>query len=132
MKRLPAESSAHNGNRVSAGRNNSLLGLWRYTETFNSGSGDNFASLSTDYFMEFKNDGTVYSWSGKSAGSMGDINIEGHTSTAEKANWYTEGKTLFLENPATGSKTSILYYAEPGRMMLHNGGQEKKILTRIR
>ncbi|RYY66415.1 MAG: hypothetical protein EOO13_15820, partial [Chitinophagaceae bacterium] len=29
MKRLPAESSAHNGNRVSAGRNNSLLGLWR-------------------------------------------------------------------------------------------------------
>lgn len=110
-----------------------LYGVWRYTEVISSGSGDNYASFSTDYFMEFKADGTAFSWTGKSAGGSGNISIDGKgNSTAEKGQWYTEGKTLFLIDPVTKQKVSILYFAEENRMMLHNGGNEKKIFQRIR
>ncbi len=110
-----------------------LYGLWRYTEVISSGSGDNYASFSTDYFMEFKADGTAFSWTGKSGGGSGNISIEGKgNSTAEKGQWYTEGKTLFLIDPVTKQKVSILYFAEENRMMLHNGGNEKKVFQRIR
>ncbi|RYD82351.1 MAG: hypothetical protein EOP53_03965 [Sphingobacteriales bacterium] len=110
---------------------NALIGLWRYTETFSSGSGDNYASFSTDYFMEFKADGTVLSWTGKSAGSAGGQNIEGSASSAEKAHWFTEGKTLYLVDPVNSKKSSLLFYAEANRIMLHNGGKEKKIMIRV-
>lgn len=110
-----------------------LFGIWRYTEVISSGSGDNYASFATDYFMEFKADGTAFSWTGKSAGGSGNISIEGKTPvSAEKGQWYTEGKTLFLFDPVTKQKASILYFAEENRMMLHNGGNEKKVFQRIR
>jgi hypothetical protein len=110
-----------------------LYGVWRYTEVISSGSGDNYASFSTDYFMEFKADGTAFSWTGKSGGGSGNISIDGKgNSSAEKGQWYTEGKTLFLIDPLTKQKVSILYFAEENRMMLHNGGNEKKIFQRIR
>ena len=131
MKRLARMPETEKIN-VDGERNNALVGLWRYTETFSSGSGDNYASLSTDYFMEFKADGTLYSWTGKSAGGTADMSLERNASSAEKAGWYTQDKTLFLVDPATGNKSSVLFYAEENRMMLHNGGAEKKILTRVR
>ncbi len=110
-----------------------LYGIWRYTEVISSGSGDNYASFSTDYFMEFKADGTAFSWTGKSAGGSGNISIEGKApASAEKGQWYTEGKTLFLIDPVSKQKVSTLYFAEEKRMMLHNGGNEKKIFQRIR
>ena len=132
MKRMEALNNADNSMQTSGSQNAALVGLWRYTETFSSGSGDNYTSFSTDYFMEFKADGTVLSWKGKSAGGMGDISLESNAGAVEKGGWYTEGKTLFLTDLATGNKASLLFYAEPNRMMLHNGGKEKKIMMRVR
>jgi hypothetical protein len=120
------------GNGAGGERAAALVGLWRYTETFSSGSGDNYASFSTDYFMEFKADGTVYSWTGKSAGGSGNVTLEGYPSGTQKGRWSTEGKTLYLTDIAGGQKNAVLFYAEANRMMLHNGGSEKKIMTRIR
>ena len=131
MKRIAAPLTPVAGNPPGE-KNIALVGLWRYTETFSSGSGDNYASFSTDYFMEFKGDGTVYSWKGKSAGGMGDISLESTAGAAEKGTWYTEGKTLFLTDPATGSKSSVLFYAETNRLMLHNGGKEQKVMSRVK
>ncbi|MFT3980999.1 MAG: hypothetical protein QM687_11050 [Ferruginibacter sp.] len=112
--------------------NPALVGLWRYTETFSSGYGDQYASFSTDYFMEFKADGTVYSWTGKSAGGTAGAGISAGASGKQKGGWYTEGKLLYLTDPATGQKTSVQFYAEPDRLLLHNGGSGKKLLTRVR
>ncbi|MBK8952372.1 MAG: hypothetical protein IPM85_08925 [Chitinophagaceae bacterium] len=101
-----------------------LIGLWRHTEVLSSGSGDNYASFATDYFMEFKTDGTVLSWTGRSGGGSGNVSIEGNGSAkADMGEWYTEGKTLFLIDPVTKQKGSVLFYAEQNRMMLHDGGQ---------
>lgn len=132
MIRLPKPAAAGNSNLPAGKRNPALVGLWRYTETFSSGSGDSYSSFSTDYFMEFKTDGTVFSWTGKSAGGSNNLTIEGYPSDTQKAGWNTEGKTLILTDLATGQKSSLLFYAEPNRMMLHNGGAEKKIMTRLR
>lgn len=132
MKRVANIPATANEPVFAGEKNSALVGLWRYTETFSSGSGDNYASFSTDYFMEFKADGTVYSWTGSSAGGTNSVTIEGYPSGTQKAGWSTEGKTLFLTDLASGQKNSLLYYAEADRMMLHNGGPEKKIMTRMR
>lgn len=110
-----------------------LVGIWRHTEVLSSGSGNNYSSFATDYFMEFKADGTVLSWTGKSAGGSGNTSVEGGGLVkTESGEWYTEGKTLFLIDPITKQKVSTLFYAEQNRMMLHNGGSEKKIFERIK
>lgn len=110
-----------------------LVGTWRYTDIITSGSGGNFGSFSTDYFMEFKADGTVLSWMGSSGGGVGDQSISSTgNSKVEKGQWYTEGKTLFFVDPATGQKVSTLFYAEASRIMLHNGGDTKKVWERIK
>lgn len=132
-KKNPATKPASNSATKSVGKKDArLVGVWRYTEVFSSGSGDNYASFSTDYFMEFKADGTVLSWTGKSAGGSGTVSIDGNGSAkVEKGEWYTEGKTLYLTDPVTNQKVSTLFYAEQSRMMLHNGGSDKKIFQRI-
>jgi hypothetical protein len=111
-----------------------LVGTWRYNDIITSGSGGNFSSFSTDYFMEFKADGTLLTWRGSSGGSVGDqtISTTGGNSLVEKGQWYTEGKTLFFVDPATGQKVSTLFYAETNRFMLHNGGANKKVWERIK
>jgi hypothetical protein len=110
-----------------------LVGTWRYTDIITSGSGGNFGSFSTDYFMEFRADGTLLSWMGNSGGGVGDQSISSAgNGKAEKGQWYTEGKTLFLVDPTTGQKVSTLFYAEASRIMLHNGGASKKVWERIR
>lgn len=111
-------------------KNPALVGVWLHTEVLSSGSGSNYSSFSTEYFMEFKADGTVLSWTGRSAGS-GYSSNGGSAANADKGEWYTEGKTLYLIDPATKQKASTQFFAEEGRMMLHNGGAEKKIFTRV-
>lgn len=63
----------------------------------------------------------------------GNVSIEeNELAKADKGEWYTEGKTLFLTDPVTKQKGTVLFYAEQNRMMLHDGGSEKKIFERIR
>jgi hypothetical protein len=114
-------------------RNKAVVGLWRYTEVLSSGSGGNYMSFSTDYFMEFKEDGTVLSWTGKSAGGSSDVSISAEESAkTEKSNWRTDTEKLYFIDPATGKEVHTFYYAEPSRMMLHDGKGTRKVLQRIR
>lgn len=111
-------------------KNPALVGVWRYTEVLNSESGDNYASLSTDYFMDFKADGTVLSWTGRSAGS--GLSSDGQSAVnADKGEWYTDGKTLYLTDAVTKEKGTTLFFAEENKMMLHDGGKEKKVFSRV-
>lgn len=107
-----------------------MVGVWKHTEVLSSGSGGNYSSFSTEYFMEFKADGTVLYWTGRSAGSGYSANGQ-DAQMADKGEWYTEGKILYLVDPATKQKGSTQFYVEQNRMMLHNGGSEKKIFERF-
>ena len=119
-------------NSVIGSKNAGLVGLWRYTETFSSGSGDSYASFSTDYFMDFRADGTVFSWTGKSAGGMNDITLEGSATGKRAGKWDTEGRTLIITDPGSGQKAVMTIYVEANRIMLEVSDKDRKILTRVR
>ncbi len=111
-------------------RNQALIGTWRNNETFSSGSGDTYMSFSTDYFMQFNADGTALSWTGASAGMT--TSAKSNEDNPDRGTWYTVGKTLYLTDTASGQEATTLYSCDGSRMMLHNGGSEKKIFERVR
>lgn len=103
-----------------------LVGVWKSTEVLGSGE----YSFSTEYFMELKEDGTLVSWTGQSAGSgFSAGSDEANASTGE---WYTEGNKLFFVDPATRKDDHTLYSVSESGLLLHNGGSEKKIFQRVR
>lgn len=130
QKQTTSIVSPNNSNKKKDTR---LVGVWRHTDIITSGSGGNFGSFSTDYFMELKADGIALSWTGNSAGGAGDVSISGTGgSHVDKGQWFTNGKNLILFDPATNQKVTTMFYVDANRMMLHNGGSNKKIWERVR
>lgn len=112
-------------------KNAKLIGTWRYTEVLNSGYGSSYASLATDYYVQFNANGECISWSGSSSGGSQDVTLEGKGSrntTVEE--WYTQGQNLIFINPKTKQKVSITFFAEENRMMLK--GKKSRVYQRIR
>lgn len=111
-------------------RNANLVGTWRYTEVLSSGSGEYYASFSTDYFIQFKANGDCTTWTGKSAGGTNDVSINSSTGTnVEQAQWYTNNNVIVFVNPSTQKEVSIPFYAEENRMMLK--GSVNRVYQRI-
>lgn len=126
LQKIKANSIASNKNR-----DQKLIGTWRNTEVISSGSGQFYSSFSTDYFTRFNADGTVYIWTGKSAGGTKDVTIDGTGgANMQKMNWYTNGKTLYLVNPQNKQQSSVGFYAEPSRIML-SSAKSKKVYQRV-
>jgi hypothetical protein len=129
QKQTSSIVSSINNNKTKDTR---LVGVWRYTDIITSGSGGNFGSFSTDYFMELKADGTALSWTGSSAGGAGNVSISGTGGNhVDKGQWFTEGKNLILFDATTNQKVTTMFSVDATRMMLHNGGSNKRIWVRI-
>jgi hypothetical protein len=132
-EQAPAPATAGKAATKTSGkpRDKRLLGTWRYTEVLSSGYGGNYGSLATDYFLEFRADGSVLSWTGSSAGGTSGVLVEGGGSGADKGEWYTQGKTLYLVDPVTGQQAATQFMADANNLLLQNGST-KKIYQRIR
>ncbi len=114
-----------------ANRNQMLVGTWRFTEVLSSGSGSNYMSFSTDYFVKFNADGTFVSWTGKSAGGSQNASIESGSGTnTATLKWHTSGKQLVLTDPKTQQSETINYYAENSRIMLSTN-KSKRVYQRV-
>ena len=109
-----------------------LVGKWRFTESFSSGSGEFFMSFSTDYFMRINADGTAISWIGQSAGGSDNVIIEGNYASNEREfGWYTKGNQFFTVDPSHNeADQSVEYYAESNRM-LFTSGNDKRLWERL-
>ena len=109
-----------------------LVGKWRFTESFSSGSGEFYMSFSTDYFMRINADGTAISWIGQSAGGSDSMTIEGnYGSNLREFGWYTKGNQFFMVDPShKEADESVEYYAESNRMMISNGN-DKRVWERV-
>ena len=109
-----------------------LVGKWRFTESFSSGSGGFYASVSTDYFMRINADGTAVSWIGQSAGGSESMIIEGnYGSNVREFGWYTKGNQFFMVDPSHNEEDeSAEYYAEDSRIMISNGN-DKRVWERV-
>ena len=119
-----AEKTATNSS--SKERNSDLVGVWKNTEVLGGGE----VSYSTEYFMELKEDGTMLSWTGRSAGS--GISRDSDGANASRGEWYTDGNKLYFIDPATRKEDYTLYSVSESGLLMHNGGSEKKIFQRVR
>lgn len=131
LKKESATGISNVGKNSGKSRNPALIGTWRNTEVISSGSGQFYSSFSTDYFIKLNADGTALIWTGKSAGGTKNVTIDApQGSNVQRAEWYTEGKSLIFADPNTGQKEGISFYAEPSRMML-TGKNSKKVYQRV-
>lgn len=122
-------SSGTNGSNHK--RNPEVIGKWRFTEVLSSGSGEFYASFSTDYFIRINADGTAITWTGKSAGGTNTVSIEGSYGTnLQQYQWYTNGKAFHFIDPQTNQEQVVNYYVEPSRMMF-SYGNNKRVYQRI-
>lgn len=127
----PAETEAAKP-ATAAERDSRLVGTWKNTEVISSGSGDSYGSFSSESFIQFSEDGTVYMWAGRSAGGGGGQSFESDGSTQkQKGKWRTEGKYIVFTDPGTGQEGKTQFMVDAGRMLLSDGGTNKKIYIRI-
>lgn len=125
----PGNSSHTNGSNHK--RNPEVIGKWRFTEVLSSGSGEFYASFSTDYFIKINADGTAVTWTGKSAGGTNTVTIEGGYGTnVTQVRWYTNGKEFHFVDPQTNKEEVVSYYVEPSRIMF-SSGNNKRVFQRI-
>lgn len=138
LKKNSANSNVSNFNSTIASsslnnstRDNSTVGKWRFTEVFSSGSGEFYASMSTDYFIKINADGTATTWTGKSAGGSNTVIIEGDYGTNVKQYWwFTKDKTFHFIDIETNEEQVVNYYAEPALIMF-SFGNNKRVYQRI-
>lgn len=122
-----AGSSSKNFNRDRA-----MVGKWRFTEVISSGTGEFYASFSTDYFIRINSNGTLSTWIGKSAGGTNTMIIEGaYGANFNEYGWYTNGKNFyFVDIHTQQAEDPVTYYAEANRMMLSKG-TNKRVYQRV-
>jgi hypothetical protein len=100
-----------------------LIGTWRHTEVLSSGGYGDYASMATDYFIQFKPNGECLSWTGSSAGgsNSGSFESSGNSNVTIEG-WYTEDKTVIYYNLKTkeiiGSRPFI---ADETRILFKGG-----------
>ena len=112
-----------------------LVGMWTKSETYNSGSGDNFMGSNFEQSMVFFADGSV--GEGGSRASMSGSNYSGYTEGGARAlpnvYWYNIGNQLYIyttENGQTASTHLGKYYIENGAMLITGVNGQKVLLQK--
>lgn len=103
-----------------------LFGSWRFTDSHVSGQ----FSFATDYFMQFKSDGTILWTDGRTVGGGPEISMDSGSGDVHKASWKVENKVIWL-NGGKGWEYYAKYYAEQSRLMLTFNNGNKQVWERI-
>jgi hypothetical protein len=113
-------------------RDQAMVGKWRFTEVLSSGTGEFYASFSTDYFIRINSNGTLSTWIGKSGGGTNTVIVEGaYGSDYNEYGWYTNGKNFyFVDINTQKAEDPVSYYVEPNRMMFSKGAN-KRVYQRV-
>lgn len=125
MQREGGSAVKEKAGKKSGELNPDLVGTWKHTEILGGGGGE---SMTNEFLMEFREDGTCSSWPGRSVG-FGSYQDE-DKSKASEGKWYTEGNLLHLIDPATGEDASTNYSVNESGLLMSNGGS-KKIWQRV-
>lgn len=99
-------------------RDAKLVGIWRATETINSGSGESYMGRSTDYFMQFTKEGIAGVWQGKSAGGGANASFKSDgDSEIMQIYWYTEPSIFVLVDPNSKEELKTKYQFHEGQLV---------------
>lgn len=109
-----------------------LIGIWRTTETMNSGSGDFYMGMSTDYFMQFTKEGIAGVWQGKSAGggAGSSFSSEGDSQITQ-IYWYSEPSYFVLVDPKTKEELRTKYQFHDGQLVTTNQNGKYVFWTKV-
>ena len=108
-------------------RDPSLVGRWRYTSTYVSGS----FSVATDQWLILAADGTC-STDANMAGGGADSSFTASGGDAPVGRWRSEGRVLYVsDSPNEEPQALARYYVEDGRMLLTYGNGNKKVWERV-
>lgn len=114
----------------------SLLGTWVQSETYNSGSGDNFMGASFSQSMTFYSDGTLSE--GESSARMSGSNYSNQSAgdgagKLEGIGWYANQKNLYVIVFNEGSWSSVFlgtWFTENGHLLITGENGNKLLLSR--
>lgn len=113
-------------------RDTKLIGIWRTTETINSGSGDFYMGMSTDYFMQFTKEGIAGVWQGKSAGggAGSSFSSEGDSEITQ-IYWYSEPSYFVLVDPNSKEELKTKYQFHDGQLVTTNQNGKYVFWTKV-
>ena len=104
----------------------SLIGLWRFTDTYVSGE----YSFATDYFIQFKANGVVLLTDGRTAGGGMTSSIDSGDGDIHEGKWKTENKTVWTSDDKSEWQPYAKYYVEGDSMMLTYNNGKKQVWVR--
>jgi len=117
---LTSKPSAQINSRAKDSR---LIGTWRHTEVLSSSGYGDYASMATDYFIQFKANGECLSWTGSTAGGSNSATIEGNgNGEVTIEGWYTEDKTVIYYDLNTKEITGSRPFIADETRILFKGG----------
>lgn len=113
-------------------RDAKLVGIWRTTETINSGSGEFYMGMSTDYFMQFTKEGIAGVWQGKSGGGGANTSFssEGDRGVTQ-VYWYSEAAIFTLVDPNTKEEVKTKYQFHDGQLVTTNRNGKYVFWTKL-
>lgn len=95
-----------------------LVGIWRTTENRSSGTGEFYMSMSTDYFMQFTQEGIAGVWKGKSAGGgAGSSFAKEADGEITQVFWYSEKAVFVLVDPNSKEELKTAYQFHDGKLV---------------
>ena len=109
-------------------RDGKIIGVWRHTEVISSGSGEFYASMTTDDFVEFRENGSVATWVGDSMAGNVDMTFESNNNkNVQEGLWNTNAShnQVLFTDPVTKQEVLVNYYLENNNLMFSNGNNRK-------
>ncbi|MEO8235652.1 MAG: hypothetical protein ABI549_09585 [Flavobacterium sp.] len=110
-------------------RDQRIIGTWRHTEVISSGSGDAYLSMTTDDFVQFKENGVVDTWTGDAVAGGFESKSDGNV---QEGLWNTNAlhTQVIFKDRDTKQEVSVNYFVENVYLMFSNGNS-KKVYERI-
>jgi hypothetical protein len=105
----------------------SLIGLWRYTDTYVSGT----YSFATDYFMQFNANGVILITDGRTAGGGPTSSLDSGAGDTHQGAWKTENKTLWVKDTSHDWQSYANYVVDGHSMMLTYSNGKKQVWERL-
>ncbi|MBK9981530.1 MAG: hypothetical protein IPP15_03740 [Saprospiraceae bacterium] len=121
-----SSSSGSNNSADNTTHDQSLLGTWRYTESYVSGD----FSFATDWFLWVNADGSFQYSDGRTAGGGSNSSIDSGNGDVHNAKWKTENKSIFVDD-GNGWQFYAKYYKEDNNLMLTFGNGKRQVWEKI-
>ena len=114
--------------RAASERDSSLVGHWRYTESYTSGTFSGAAQWS----MLLYPDGRYEYGDSKLAGGSAEVGGSSSVGDVEVGEWQTQGSTIYIKSPGQPQwQAYSLYYVEGYSLMLTFGDGSRQVWKRV-